>query len=37
MVKKGTITLKADNKSIEEIKITEEDNFCIIGKVYKNK
>lgn len=37
MVKKGSITLKADNKSVEEIKVTDEDDFCIIGKVYKNK
>lgn len=37
MAKKGAITLKADNKSIEEIKVSEEDNFYIIGKIYKNK
>ena len=35
--KKGTITLKADNKEIPEIKVTESDNFYIIGKVFKNK
>ena len=37
MPKKGSIILKADNKSVEEIKVSEEDNFCIIGKIYKNK
>ncbi|MCI8620706.1 MAG: LexA family transcriptional regulator [Clostridia bacterium] len=37
MPKKGTIILKADNKSLEEIKVSDEDNFCIIGKIYKNK
>lgn len=35
--KKGKITLKADNKEIEEIKLSSEDNFTIIGKVFKNK
>lgn len=35
--KKGKITLKADNKEIEEIKLSPEDKFCIIGKVFKNK
>lgn len=35
--KKGKITLKADNKEIPEIKLSSEDNFCIIGKVFKNK
>lgn len=35
--KKGKISLKADNKEIDEIKVSDEDNFCIIGKVYKNK
>ena len=36
-VKKGKITLKADNKEIPEIKVSDEDSFCIIGKVFKNK
>lgn len=35
--KKGKISLKADNKEIEEIKVSPDDKFCIIGKVYKNK
>ena len=35
--KKGIITLKADNKEIEEIKVSEDDEFFIIGRVYKNK
>ena len=35
--KKGKITLKADNKSIEETKVLPEDEFLIIGKVFKNK
>ena len=35
--KKGKISLKADNKKLEEIKVSEEDTFRIIGKVYKNK
>ncbi len=35
--KKGSITLKADNKEIPEIKVTEDDTFYIIGKVFKNK
>ncbi len=35
--RKGNISLKADNKNIEEIKVTEDDNFYIIGKIYKNK
>lgn len=35
--KKGKISLKADNKEIEEIKVNPDDNFCIIGKVFKNK
>lgn len=37
LVKRGKISLKADNKEIEEYKLSPEDNFCIIGKVYKNK
>jgi len=37
ITKKGSITLKADNKSVEEIKLSEEDTFYIIGKIYKNK
>ncbi len=32
-VKKGKITLKADDKDIEDILITDADNFYIIGKV----
>lgn len=35
--KKGKISLKADNKDIGETKISEDDDFRIIGKVYKNK
>ncbi|MBE5820046.1 MAG: LexA family transcriptional regulator [Clostridiales bacterium] len=31
--KKGQITLKPDNKEFEELKITNSDNFYIIGKV----
>lgn len=37
LVKKGKISLKADNKEIEEYKILPEDKLYIIGKVYKNK
>lgn len=35
--KNGKITLKADNKSINEIKISETDTLFIIGKVLKIK
>lgn len=35
--KKGKISLKADNKKLEEIKVSADDTFRIIGKVYKNK
>ncbi|MDE5830646.1 MAG: XRE family transcriptional regulator [Clostridia bacterium] len=35
--KKGKISLKADNKELEEIKVSPDDNFYIIGKVLKNK
>ncbi len=35
--KKGKISLRADNKELEEIKVTSDDNFSIIGKVLKNK
>lgn len=35
--KKGKIVLKADNKEIAEIKVSPDDKFCIIGKVFKNK
>ena len=31
--KKGNIILKADNKEYEDIKVTDSDNFFIIGKV----
>lgn len=37
LVRKGSISLKADSKEIEEIKICSEDHFRIIGKIYKNK
>ena len=30
--KKGKITLKADNKEVEDIVLTNEDSFFIIGK-----
>ena len=30
----GQITLKAENKSVKDIKITNSDNFSILGKVY---
>ena len=36
-VKKNKVSLKADNKDFEEIKLSTNDNFCIIGKIYKNK
>lgn len=32
--KKGKITLKADNKEIDEISITDKDSFYIIGKIF---
>ncbi len=35
--KKGKIFLKADNKELPEIKVSDEDTFHIIGKVFKNK
>ena len=31
--KKGKFTLKAENKSFEDIAIAEDDDFYIIGKV----
>ena len=30
----GKITLKADNSSVEDIKVTENDSFYMIGKVF---
>ena len=30
----GKITLKADNSSVEDIKVTENDTFYMIGKVF---
>lgn len=35
--KKGKITLKADNKSFEEIRVSDTDKFYIIGKILKIK
>ena len=35
--RKGKIILKADNKEIEDIDVTNSDNFNIIGKVLNNK
>ena len=35
--KKGKISLKADNKEIAEYKLSSDDRFCIIGKIFKNK
>lgn len=35
--KKGKITLKSDNKELDEIKVSDTDNFCIIGKILKIK
>ena len=35
--KKGNIVLKADNKEIDDIKITDSDTFLIIGKVLNKK
>ena len=35
--KKGKITLKADNKTIDEIRVEDTDDFCIIGKIFKIK
>ena len=32
-LKRGKIVLKADNKYVEEISISEDDNFFIVGKV----
>ena len=32
-LKRGKIVLKADNKSVEDISISEDDNFFIVGKV----
>ncbi len=33
--KGGKIILRADNKSIEDIMITDKDSLYIIGKIYK--
>ncbi len=35
--KKGKIILKADNKNFAEIRVSDDDNFYIIGKILKNK
>ena len=35
--KKGNIVLKADNKEVDDIKITDSDTFLIIGKVLNKK
>ncbi len=35
--KKGKIILKADNKNFEEIRVSDADNFYIIGKILKIK
>ena len=35
--KKGRIFLRADNRNFDEIRVTENDNFYIIGKILKNK
>jgi len=35
--KNGNIILKADNKEIEDIQVSDTDNFCIIGKILKIK
>lgn len=35
--KKGKITLKADNKEITDINVTNTDNFYIIGKILNTK
>ena len=35
--KKGKIFLRADNKNFDEIHVSENDNFNIIGKILKNK
>ncbi|MCI9366364.1 MAG: LexA family transcriptional regulator [Clostridia bacterium] len=35
--KKGKITLKADNKDLDEIRVSDTDNLCIIGKIFKIK
>ena len=35
--RKGKITLKADNKEIPDINITDSDNFFIIGKILNIK
>ncbi len=35
--KKGKIFLKADNKKFDEIRVSNLDNFFIIGKILKNK
>lgn len=34
--KRGKITLKAENKSIKDINITDKDTFYIIGKIVNN-
>ncbi len=34
--KKGKIFLRADNKDFEEIRVSDSDNFYIIGKILKN-
>ena len=35
--KKGKIFLRADNKIFDEIRVSDNDNFYIIGKILKNK
>ncbi len=35
--KKGKIVLKADNKTLDEIRVLDTDNFYIIGKIFKIK
>lgn len=35
--RKGKIFLKPDNKELEEVRVSSDDNFYIIGKVLKNK
>lgn len=35
-VRNGKITLKSDNKDVEDIKITDSDTFYIIGKIFIN-
>lgn len=37
IIRKGKILLKADNKSFEEIDVTDNNNFLIIGKILNCK